>query len=247
MLGSMGVRSVQSSKAALGAAMLAALGLAGCPASRRAAPPSVPAVPPAEVAPPVAGAIRYRIVGDESLVVVLAYRGGTLASFGHNHVIASRALIGVIDLREPLTASTLDLYLPVAAFTVDEAELRSGRGPEFAAAVPDSAREGTRRNMLGESLLDAARFPAIVVRAVSLTGGPGTFAARLDVNVRGESHSLVVPVQVDRRGAERLHVTAKFTVEQSALGLTPFSVMLGALQVEDTLGVEVDLSARRVP
>ena len=163
-------------------------------------------------------------------------------------MIASRALIGVIDLREPLTASTLDLYLPVAAFTVDEAELRSGRGPEFAAAVPDSAREGTRRNMLGESLLDAARFPAIVVRAVSLTGGPGTFAARLDVNVRGESHSLVVPVQVDRRGAERLHVTAKFTVEQSALGLTPFSVMLGALQVagELRLGAHAVQQARHL-
>jgi len=204
-------------------------------------------VPPAEVAPPVAGAIRYRVVGDESLVVVLAYRGGTLASFGHNHVIASRAIAGVIDLREPLTASTLDLYLPVAAFTVDEAGLRDGRGPAFATAVPDSAREGTRRNMLGESLLDAARFPAIAVRAVSLAGGPGTFAARLEVNVRGESHSLVVPVQVDRPGAERLQVTAKFTVEQSALGLTPFSVMLGALQVEDTLSVEVDLNARRVP
>ena len=36
-------------------------------------------------------------------------------------------------------------------------------------------------------------------------------------------------------------------VAAAALGLTPLSVMLGAIQVEDMLGIEVDLSARRVP
>lgn len=249
MLGSMGVRSGQFSKAALGAAMLAALALVGCPTARRAAPPPqpVPAAPAADFAPPAAGATRYRVVGGESLVVVLAYRGGTLAGLGHNHVIASRTLTGVIDVLEPPAASSFELLLPVAGFSVDEPVLRSGRGADFASPVPDAAREGTRRNMLGESVLDAAHFPQIVARAVSLTGGPHNFAARLELEVRGGRHIIDVPVQVDRPAADRLHVTARFPVDQGALGLTPFSVMLGALQVEDTLGVEVDLSARRVP
>ncbi len=249
MLDSMGGRSGQFSKATLAAVMLAALALTGCPAARRGAPPPlpVPGPSPAEIAPPAAGATRYRVASGESLIVVLVYRGGAFASLGHNHVIASRSLAGVIDVRDPPSASTFELHLPVAEFTVDEPQLRSGRGPDFANAVSDSAREGTRRNMLAEDQLDAVHFPQIVVRAVSFTGGPHSFAARFEVSMRGKRYTLEVPVQVDRPDADRLHITSKFPVSQRALGLTPLSVMLGAIQVEDMLAIEVDLSARRVP
>lgn len=246
MLGSVAGRNGQFSKVAFGAAMIAALGLAGCPSVRRA-PPSPAEAPPAGVTPLAAGVTRYRVIGEESLLAVLAYRGGALATLGHNHVIASRALSGVIDLREPLAASRFELRLPVGSFEVDEPRLRSGRGESFAAPVPDSARDGTRRNLLGEDVLDAAHFPDLVARAVALSGGPREFVARVEFEVRGARHAVDVPVQVDRPAADRLHVSARFPLEQRALGLTPFSVMLGALRVEDRLDVELDLSARRVP
>ncbi len=248
MLAPMGWPRSQPGRVILGATTLAALSLAGCPSTWQTAPPPapVPGAPAIEAAPPVAGATRYRVASEDSLVVVLVYRGGTLAALGHNHVIAAREMTGIVDLREPLTASTFELHLPVAAFTVDETGLRSSRGPEFADDVTDQARQGTRDNMLGEDLLDAARFPGIVVRPVALDGGPRDFTARLEVSVRGEPHLLDVPVQVERQGADRLHVTARFPLDQRALGLVPFSVMLGALRVEDTLGIEVDISAERV-
>lgn len=248
MLGSMRGVSAECSKAALAAVLLAALGLAGCPSARRAAPPApVPSGAAAGIAPPAPGATRYQVIGGESLLVILVHRGGTFASFGHNHVIASRALTGVVDVQEPPAASTFELHLPVESFTIDEPALRAGRGPGFANAVPDEARDGTRRNMLGESVLDAARFPEVVARAVSFAGGPRHFAARLELEVRGKRSELTVPVQVDQPAADRLHVTARFAAAQSALGLTPFSVMLGALKVEDLLDVELDLTARRAP
>ncbi len=37
--------------------------------------------------------------------------------------------------------------------------LRALEGAEFSASVPDSAREGTKKNMLSEPMLDGARFP----------------------------------------------------------------------------------------
>lgn len=243
----MGRRNVQSSKAAFGAAVVVALGLAGCPTVRRPATPPDAGVPSTGLTQPDGGAARYQVIGSESLVVVLAYRGGPLASFGHNHVIASHALTGFIDVAEPLTASTFELHLPVADFTVDEPALRSNLGAGFAGAVPDSARDGTRHNMLGEDLLDAGHFPEIVVRAMSLAGGPHDFLAHLDINIRGGHHAIEAPITVNRLDADRLQVSARFSVAQSALGLTPFSIMLGALQVEDTLEVEVDLTALRAP
>lgn len=224
---------------------LALLGLAGCAPARRPAGPSTSTAPPATTAPPVASAARYEVIGSESLVVVLAYRGGPLASFGHNHVITSRSMTGFIQVGEPLTTSTFELHLPVAGFTVDDPALRNGRGPDFAPAVPDAAREGTRENMLGKALLDAAEFPEIAIRSVALSGGPADFIARLDVTLRGGHHPLEVPVTVEQRDADRLQAHARFPVTQTSLGLAPFSVMLGALRVEDRLDVEVDLVARR--
>lgn len=240
--------SRQFSKAAIVAVMLAALALAGCPSARRASRPGAPVAgaPPAEFAAPVAGATRFEVLAGQSLVVILAYRGGTLASFGHDHVIAARAMQGVIDVREPLDSSTFELRLPVAGFTVDEPPLRTGRGAGFESTVPESAREGTRRNMLGADLLDAEHFPQIAARSVSLVGGPHNFAARLELTLRGGRYAIEVPVQVERPSADLVHVTAHFPIDQSAIGLTPFSVMLGALEVENTLGIEVDLTARRV-
>ena len=194
-----------------------------------------------------AGATRHVIGAGDSLIAFIVLRGGTLAAFGHNHVIAARSMAGVIDVQEPLTSSRFELHLPVAGFTVDEPQLRAGRGPGFESVVPDAARDGTRRNMLGADLLDAAQFPEIVVRAVSLEGGPLDFAARLAIEVRGTRHTIVVPVRLLRLSAALVQVSARFPVDQTALGLTPFTAMLGALRVEDTLTVEVALTARRVP
>ncbi len=226
-----------------------ALLLAGCPSARRP-PPAAPGEPgalPAVIAPPGPGVARYRIDPAESLVAIVARRGGALAAFGHNHVIAARTMAGVIDLREPLVASRLELHLSVAGFTVDEPALRSGRGEDFPDVVPDEDRAATRRNMLGKDLLDAAQHPDIVVRLESLAGGPQHFAARLAVVVRDARRVIDVPVTLARRSAGLLQLSARFPLDQTALGLVPYSALLGALKVENTLDIEVDLSARRVP
>jgi len=45
--------------------------------------------------------------------------------------------------------------------------------------------------------------------------------------------------------ADRLHAQAAFTVRQTALGLAPFTALLGALRVEDEVRVKLDLVAIR--
>jgi hypothetical protein len=252
MLGSMQACRDQSSNWRLFAALVAALALAGCPTSRRPdAPSGAPEAAPSSAAPvadqgfgaPPADARRYTIDSGASLIVIVARRGGTLASVGHNHVIASRNLLGVIDVRAPLTASSFAFRMPVELLTVDEPQLREGRGPDFPPDVPDSAREGTRTNMLGPDLLDGVRYPAILAQSVSLEGGPAEFSARVAFTVRNVRHEVTVPLRVALQG-DAVRVTGQFTVTQTELGLKPFSVMLGALKVEDALGVEVDLLAR---
>lgn len=257
----MGGKRLKSSKAASGAAIALALCLAGCPSAGRGPPgpapggpsqgvplpPETSAVPPAPEPPPAPGMQRHRIDPAASLLVIVARRGGALASIGHNHVIASHDLSGYIDLAEPAAASAFYLRIAPGTLTVDEPALRAGRGAQFEAVVPEEARAATRRNMLGEDLLDAARHPQIFVRGVALDGGPQHFAATVELTVRAQRYTLAVPVRLEPATPGTLRISSSFPLAQSALGLTPFSVMLGALRVEDLLEVELDLTARRVP
>lgn len=230
-----------------GALSLAALG--GC-----RLPPHVPAPPPAAApaqAPAPHRGTPYDIVADDSLLTILVYRGGALASAGHNHVIASHALHGTIYVPRDVLASSFEVHFDVATLTVDEPALRAQlASPDFPADVPASAKQGTRGNMLGEALLDAAHNPEIVLRAVQLqrpaTAGAAdgdTVLARVQSTVRGEVRTLVVPLRY-RLGNGELTVTGEFPLRQSDLGLTPFSALLGALQVQDEMRVRVRIVAR---
>ena len=234
----------------LGAALLAAL-LAGCPLRPRA--PAAPPVAAAETPAPHEG-VPYDIVADESLLTIRVYRGGTLASAGHNHLIASHALTGTIYVPADVMRTSFEAHIPVAAFTVDEAALRAQEhSADFPPEVPDAAREGTRRNMLGEALLDSERNPQIVLRSVRLESAgqpaPSTGSearavlARVQTTVRGELRTISVPVRY-RLAAGTVIVSGEAPLRQSDIGLTPFSALLGALQVQDEMRVRFRLVAR---
>ena len=203
--------------------------------------------------PPRLGA-PYDVVTSASLLVILVYRAGALASAGHNHVIASHELSGTLYVPSDVTGGTFELHLPVATLTVDEAALRAQQpGAEFPPDVSEGAKEGTRRNMLGAALLDAEHNPEIVLRGVGMAPAPAPAGAAADAHavvaqvesaVRGQTRTFSVPVCY-RLGDGGLTATGEFTLRQSELGLTPFSAMLGALQVQDEMRIRFRIVARR--
>ena len=237
----------------LGVALLA-LAVAGCPLPPRVpAPAAPPAAAPAAPAPHEG--VPYGVVTEESLLTIRVYRGGTLASAGHNHLIACHALSGTIYVPADLAHTSFELTVPVAELTVDEAALRAAEmSADFAADVPPSAREGTRHNMLGDALLDAGHYPQILLRALSIEPAaappagaaatqPRSVLARVEVTVRGRAHSLSLPVSYEI-GARTVTASGAAAVRQSELGLTPFSALLGALQVQDEMRISFRIVAR---
>jgi len=110
-------------------ALLSLATLDGCPSPPRVPPPA----PPAAAPPPAAHrGTPYDIVPQESLLTILVYRGGALASAGHNHVIASHDLSGAIFIPSEILQSSFEVHIPVAALTVDEAPLRAQQpGTDF--------------------------------------------------------------------------------------------------------------------
>ena len=180
---------------------------------------------------------------------MLVYRAGALAALGHNHIIACRCLTGTVYLpRQPLRAS-FDLHVAVEQFTVDDPGLRADEhSAEFPPDIPQSARQGTRHNMLGAALLNAARYPEIILRAGGLRaasdGRPEDLVADVLVYIHGQVRSLSVPLRYHLQ-ADEVEVTSEFPLRQTDLGLTPFSALGGALSVRDGMRVRLELVAKR--
>jgi hypothetical protein len=102
-------------------------------------------------------------------------------------------------------------------------------------------------NMLSAALLNADEFPAITVSSVTESGGQnasgaGEWTATVAISIAGHDSKVEVPftLHIDSR---RLSATGSLELRQTALGLTPFSLMLGALQVQDAMTVKFDIVA----
>lgn len=216
-------------------AFILALLLAACgaPSSRQSTPHG--SISPAN--PPATSGVSYRIDAAQSELRILVYRAGPLASLGHDHVIVNRALGGWVKYAGAAATASFSLNIPAAGFVVDDARVRREEGADFAEDIADDAKSGTLSNMLSAAVLDAAQFPAVTVRSVAVRGTDDALEATLAVNVAGHESTLVVPFSVDG-STRRLTASGALTMRQSALGLTPFSVLLGALRVQDELRVK---------
>src|SRR5271163_902724 len=209
-------------------------GLAACGAQRPRLPaPQIPSQP-AAIAQPIPAPGAYRIDSSKSELRVLVYRAGPLASLGHNHVMVNRAVEGAVVLADTLSASSFSISVPVGSFIVDDAQARREEGSDFPGEIPEDAKSGTYRNMQSALVLDAAQFPVLTVKSMAFSGVPGAFSAELRINVAGHESLVHAPVALQ---SDAHHITAEgsFELRQTAIGLTPYSLMLGVLQDQDAM------------
>lgn len=178
----------------------------------------------------------FDVAPGESVLSILALRGGTLAKVGHNHVIASHDVSGTFYVPDDPAQTTFELRIPVGQLAVDEPDLRAKEGPDFPGEVPDSAKEGTRRNMLSEALLDGAEYPYITLVGQHIDAHGSQALANVLMSVRGQTHSVSVPVVYSLENGT-ITASGELPLRQTELGLTPFTAMLGALAVQDEMRV----------
>ena len=230
----------------LTAILVLTAGLAACPTTQRPEVPPAPA--PTTAVPPrdIKGATVYQVRSEESLVRILTYKGGAFAGAGHNHVIASHNLTGTVYVHDEIAHCAFDLVMPVTLLEVDEPGLRQEEGEDFRSEVSDSAKEGTLKNLLGESLLDGERYPGIELSSTVIEGTRESMQATVRVRVKDQEHDVHVPVTVSYEG-DHLTASGQFAVKQSELGLKPFSILGGALQVQDEVKVKFSIRADRKP
>ena len=225
-------------------AMAGCVALSACAPRRAEAPAPGPATQATRATVP-AGAREFAVDPDASVVTMLVRRGGKLSGLGHVHVVTSADESGRVWFGTTPDLSGFEVRVPVDAFVVDDPAARAAAGPEFAAKVPDDARAGTRRNMLGPDVLDAARYPEIVVSSVGPLADTAPSNLRVRFVVRGAELEREVPVTA-RIDASAVSVQGIFKVLQSELGIKPFSIAGGAIAVADEVEVRYEIIAKPV-
>jgi YceI-like domain len=216
------------------------LSLAAC-AGRHPRPvaPAAAAPPPSLQALPAPG--EYRIDSGASELRLLVYRAGPLANLGHNHVMVNRAVTGVVQIGAGVSLSSFSLSMRADGFVIDEAQSRQEEGGDFPGDIPEDARAGTRRNMLSSAVLNAAEFPDITVKSTSLTGPLNELKADLEISAAGHTSRISVPFAL-QGDAHHFIAAGSMELRQTALALSPYSLLHGALQVQDAMQLKFKIT-----
>lgn len=226
-------------------AIIALIALLGaCAPQIRETPPESAAKPAPENFPrssyeqaAAQGKPVYRIDPAQSLIVITVRRGGSLARFGHDHVVASHVTEGYISPEE----GRADLYVPLNELVVDEQPLRVEAGLD---TQPDAnAIAGTRTNML-DKVLETRQFPFALIHIGVLDKTQSDMRLNVAITLHGVTRNFEVPVQIET-GGEDIGVNGLIEFNQSDFGMTPLSVLGGAIQVLDHLSLRFKIRAHR--
>jgi YceI-like domain len=180
----------------------------------------------------------FRVDPARSLVVIEVRRGGSLAQFGHDHVVASHDTVGSIAPDQ----GRADLWVPLDALVVDEPALRAEAGFVTQPSPDDIA--STRRNML-EKVLETDRHPYALIAVTDVGASGSAKQLRVAITLHGMTRSVDTAAQFEKT-AEEVSVTGTIAIDQSQFGIAPFSVFGGAIAVQDRLNIAFRLRARRM-
>ncbi|HYD81328.1 MAG TPA: YceI family protein [Paucimonas sp.] len=219
--------------------MFCAALLGGCAPS--ALPPAAPEATRAPAGFPEAyyraGAAQRKILRIEpgrSLVVIEVRRGGPFARLGHDHVVSSRDVAGYVDPE----SGRADLYVPLDRLVVDDPALRAEARLDTQPSADDI--QGTRRNMLVK-VLEAERFPFALVHVRRASAAHS--AVDVVLTLHGVTRRFEAPVRIES-GPDGLTVAGRLAFNQTDFGMTPMSVLGGAIQVRDELELRFRIAAK---
>ena len=180
----------------------------------------------------------YRVDPAESLVVIEVRRGGSLARLGHDHVVASHDLTGYVAPGD----GRADMYVALARLVVDEPALRKDAG--FDTQPTESDIEGTRSNMLNH-VLEAEKFPFALIAVSGADAKEKKATLAVAITVRGQTRTFQVPVEI---GVDEsmITVSGRLAFKQTDFGITPYSLLGGAIAVRDELALRFRIGAKRM-
>jgi len=228
--------------AGLRAGLIAWLCLLGACTSRPPASPAKAVSAPPPLTAPYAAEARagksvFRLDPAESKVWIIVDKAGPLATFGHRHVIEVGRLEGFASVNRG-SETQANVRFPVTSLEVDRPAALEHFG--IREKISDADRAGTREHMLGPRVLDTKRYPWVDLKIKIADTRVGSRPLKAILHLHGKKQTLSLTAGLSHP-AQTWTVKGRFSIRQSRYGITPYSVMLGALRVKDKVEIRYDL------
>lgn len=189
-----------------------------------------------------AGGRVFTLDPGKSTVRIYVFRGGRAARAGHNHVLSAPRFTGYVHLPDRGASNgRFDLVFRLDQLEIDKTEYRSALDSAFASVLTPEDLQGVREHMLGDSNLQADKFPYVVVRSLQLAGEAPKLAARVQIELHGQQREMWVPLTVEGL-PDHLSVAGSFVLRQTDFGAQPYAVLGGLLAVQDEVVIEFKLT-----
>jgi hypothetical protein len=193
------------------------------------------------VAAAQAGSTVYRILPQESLILIRVGRAGAMKGLGHEHAIASEDVEGLVEIGADSSSWRADLAVPLRNLIVDRLDYRHRLELDTDLSEADVA--GTYTNML--KVLEPSLYPWVMVHARIASMDAGQPMLNASITLHGTTIEYLLPVALEI-DATRLVVSGHAIIRHSEFGLTPFAAAGGLLRVADELEVEFQLVGQAV-
>ena len=189
----------------------------------------------------------FTITPQDSAVRIYAFRAGSAARLGHNHVLSAPRFSGFFHLPGgSADDGRFDLLFRLDQLEIDNAAYRAQLGSAFSSVIDADAVAGTREHLLGADGLQADRFPFVRIHSVQISGEAPKFAVRAQIQLHGQDRELWIPLDVAGL-PDRLSVSGSFVLRQSDFGVQPYSLLGGLLSVQDEVVVDFKLGGVCAP
>ena len=181
----------------------------------------------------------YTIDSKNSKVEINVAREGFFKAFGHDHVVSTTQFSGEVQLNPTRVEDSSVL------FSVDAKSLTVVDPGES-----EKDRKDVQDTMLGEQVLDVARYPKIQfssssVRVLSNKSGEMSLQVEGTLSLHGVKKTVVAPVRVHAAEEGMLTADTEVSLLHSEFGITPIRFAGGTVRVKDKLKLTFHFIARK--
>lgn len=191
-------------------------------------------------------AATFQVDGDRSEIVAVVEVTGIASPLAHDHVVRADEMRGHVrfDGGQP-GATAVEIVVDATALAADETGVRDRYGLDKEISAENRRRVEER--LKGEDQLAVEQYPRIVFTSSGAEPlGAGRHRLNGTIEIHGTSRPLQFPATIEV-SQDELSLEATFSVAQTAFGIAPYRVALGAIRSKDEVSVHVSLHAERVP
>ncbi len=168
----------------------------------------------------------HNIGPDDGKVLVNVYKDGVAAKMGHDLTLEATTWSGKADIN-PDDPSASSISVTIDPGSLEIVDAKGGAKP-----LSESDKRDIKKNI--EKTLGRGD---ITFESSGVSGDPPRLQLKGNLSLGSKSGPVSLDLNVDDGG----HATGSTSFKQTDFGIKPFSAMLGALKIKDSVDISVDV------